>query len=178
MTSQDRTIMSGKIPSGILTFSGKFLDYLNPDPEQIDIEDIAIALSREARFCGHTKKFYSVAQHSVFVSKLLPPIFSLEGLLHDASEAYCKDLPTPLKNLLPDYQAIEERVDGVIRKKFGLPPKMSIEVKAGDHAALMHEMGSFTEHNIGKELPRITPLSSAAARISFLKQYRIIATAS
>lgn len=159
-------------PTSILTFKGKFLDYLSPNPSQIQIEDIAIALSREARFSGHTREFYSVAQHSVHVSVLVPPEFALEALLHDATEAYCKDIPTPLKRLLPDYQRIERAVDTVIRKKFKLPATMSQEVADADHRALLHEMASFTQHKIDPiNEPPIIPLSSQDARAAFLARY-------
>ena len=168
-------------PTSILTFSGKFLDYTNPSVRQISIEDIAIALSREARFSGHTKDFYSVAQHSLYVSHIVPPEFAMEALLHDATEAYCKDIPTPLKRLLPDYQKIERAVDQVIRKKYGLLDTMSQEVADGDHAALLHEMFSFTKHNVGIPFvgEPIVPLSSPDARAAFLarfKELRALAT--
>lgn len=166
-------------PSSILTFTGKFLDYLNPSIAQISIEDIAIALSREARFSGHTKEFYSVAQHSIYVSRLVPPAFAMEALLHDGTEAYCKDIPTPLKRLLPDYQKIERAVDLVIRKKFKLPSTMSQEVADGDHIALFHEMANFTRHNVdglNGTAPVLTPLSSEDARAEFLARFKELRT--
>lgn len=108
--------------SWILTSTGKHFDFVNPLPEQIDIIDIANGLSRICRFSGQCREFYSVAQHSIRVSQLVPGDLALEGLLHDAAEAYCQDLPTPLKALLPDYQEIERRVQEAIQATFGLPP--------------------------------------------------------
>ena len=72
--------------SYIETVSGRKFYFLNPNPEDIDIEDIAHALSMQCRFTGHTKWFYSVAEHAIWVSYLVPVHLALEGLLHDASE--------------------------------------------------------------------------------------------
>ena len=102
--------------SGILTRSGRHLDFQNPDPAEIAIEDIAVALSRECRFSGQTQEFYSVAQHSVRTSRIVLEAFALEALLHDATEAFIKDLPSPLKGMLPEYSRIERTLDRAIRK--------------------------------------------------------------
>jgi 5'-deoxynucleotidase YfbR-like HD superfamily hydrolase len=123
----------------IQTASGKHFNYAHPDLDSIDIYDIAQALSRESRFNGHTGMFYSVAQHSMLASRIVPPEFMKEALLHDASEAYMKDLPSPLKALLPDYKIIEARVDAAIRKRFGLPAAMSPAVKRADMILLATE---------------------------------------
>jgi hypothetical protein len=123
----------------LLTATGKHFVYADPRPEMIDIRDIARALSREARFNGHASGFYSVAQHSIMVSNIVPEEYALEALLHDASEAYLKDIPRPLKALLPDYKAIEARVDAVVREKFGLPKQKSRIVKNADLVLLATE---------------------------------------
>lgn len=118
--------------SYIQTLSGKHINYLDIHHEDIVIEDIATALSHTCRFAGHLPEFYSVAQHSVLVSQLVPAEFALEALLHDAAEAYCQDIPAPLKRLLPDYQRIEAYVDSEIRAKFGLPAHQHDTVKYAD----------------------------------------------
>lgn len=129
--------------SWIVTASGRHFNYENPEPCSICIDDIAVALSHECRFAGHVPQFYSVAQHCVFVSKLVPPQFALEALLHDGSEAYCKDVPSPLKHLLPDYKAVEKRIDALIRRCFSLPAEHSAEVKYADLIALATERRDF-----------------------------------
>jgi 5'-deoxynucleotidase YfbR-like HD superfamily hydrolase len=116
----------------IQTRSGKRFHILDPRSEEIDINDIATALSRQARFSGHTVDFLSVAQHSVNISYMVGDQFALWGLLHDASEAYLVDVPRPIKPLLTEYGPIEVKVMLAIAKKFNLPPKMPETVKRCD----------------------------------------------
>lgn len=118
--------------SYIQTLSGKHINYFDIHHEDIVIEDIATALSHICRFAGHLPEFYSVAQHSVLVSQLVPAEFALEALLHDAAEAYVQDIPAPLKRILPDYRRVEGYVDGVVREKFGLPAHQHPTVKYAD----------------------------------------------
>ena len=125
--------------NAILTNSGKHPDFLDPRPEEIEIFDIAVSLSRECRFSGQCREFYSVAQHSVLASRIVPEAFALEALLHDATEAFLRDLSTPLKDLLSEYARIERRLDRVIRRKFGLPGEMSGPVRRADRVLLATE---------------------------------------
>ncbi len=81
----------------IPTYTGKRFFPLDPRPEDICIKDIAHALSHIGRFGGHTREFYSVAQHSVLVSLHVSQDWSRQGLLHDAAEAYVGDVVAPLK---------------------------------------------------------------------------------
>jgi len=85
------------------TRSGQRVQLLQPQPDSIDIGDIALGLSRQYRFNGHTTTPYTVAQHSVVVSYLVPAEHALQALLHDAAEAYIGDLPSPVKKLCPDF---------------------------------------------------------------------------
>ena len=129
--------------SFIQTFSGKHFNYLDIQQDAIEIEDIANALSNICRFAGHLPEFYSVGQHSVLTSQLVPQEFALEALLHDAAEAYLQDIPAPLKRLLPDYRAIEDQVDAAIRQKFGLPAEQHPTVKYADLVMLASEGRDF-----------------------------------
>jgi len=126
----------------LCTFTGRAFVPSNPKPEMIDIVDIAVALSRESRFNGHTRTFhaYCVAQHSVLVSTIVPWEHRLWGLLHDASEAYLKDLTWSVKQEVRDlYKPMEERVEQVIAIKFNLPWPMPACIKDADNRALATE---------------------------------------
>ena len=125
--------------SFIQTASGKHFDYLNASTDDVVIEDIATALSNICRFAGHLPEFYSVAQHSVLCSQIVQPEFAFEALLHDAAEAYCLDMPAPLKALLPDYRRLETMIDDLIRSAFGLPFHHSDVVKYADLIMLATE---------------------------------------
>lgn len=102
------------------TFTGKVLRPLDPWPGDFCIEDIAWSLAHQCRYNGHTKLFYSVATHSILVSFFLPQALKLEGLLHDASEAYLTDLPSPVKQQMPEYRKIEARMEDAIEAQFRL----------------------------------------------------------
>lgn len=128
----------------IETYTGKKFYLLDPQPDSICIEDIAHALSQQCRFTGHTKKFYSVAEHSVHVSLLcgLDKRECLSGLLHDASEAYIADLSRPVKYetpVGPPYFEIESRIMFAIANKFGFDWPMSERIKQADNVMLHSE---------------------------------------
>lgn len=123
----------------IETYTGKqfFLD----DPK-FDIVDIAAALSKQCRFSGHTSRFYSVAEHCCIVAMIMQENDlgnPYEGLMHDAHEAYCVDLPSPWKAELPEYKAFEKRFEYPLRKWAGLPDTISDGCKKADWVALYVE---------------------------------------
>lgn len=119
------------------TRSGKRVSVQNPQPDQFDIKDIAYALSNTCRFNGHCAGFYSVAEHSVAVALRLPRERRLAGLLHDATEAYLGDIPSPIKQFLPDYKAIEAKFERTIADKFGV--EWGNDIKEADVDALFTE---------------------------------------
>ena len=92
-----------------------------PRVADVHIHDIAHALAHLCRFNGHTRVFYSVAEHSVRCSHLVDEEFALDALLHDAAEAYLGDVTSPLKTILGDvWSDLEFRVASVVAEAFGL----------------------------------------------------------
>jgi hypothetical protein len=133
------------------TYSGKQFWPLDPRVEEIDIGDIASALSKTCRFGGHCLHFYSVAEHCVLLVRWVRanlaafPEFSdlrlqLELLLHDATEGYLPDLIRPLKRHFPDFVERENTLHVCIAKKFGINYPMHASIKALDTCILFDEM--------------------------------------
>jgi hypothetical protein len=107
--------MSAGIRKDIITFNGRYFDFTNISQNKIEIVDIAKGLSNVCRFAGQCDRFYSVAEHSVLVSRIVERagcswrvVFA--ALMHDVSEALLGDMTSPLKSLLPEYKVIESEV--------------------------------------------------------------------
>lgn len=165
----------------ILTFTGGFyFDLENPDPERILINDIAQGLSNTCRFAGQCREFYSVAQHSVHVSELVPRWDALAALLHDAQEAYIHDITRPLKQLLPDYRDIEKVLERTIAERFDLCWPLPPSVKDADLVMLATEQRDLmpphadTWYCLRGIVPRhdpIIPWTPHQARYQFLRRF-------
>jgi 5'-nucleotidase len=132
------------------TYSGRAFDFLPAEAENINLIDIAHSLAMQCRFNGHTREFYSVAQHSVLVSDVVVQpsdefygkgrrTTAIWGLLHDAAEAYCGDLVRPIKQLDPIYQAMEEQVLKAVAEHFGLELPIPASVHRADNQLLATE---------------------------------------
>jgi len=132
------------------TFSGIKFDLENPDAFMIKMQDIAISLSRQLRFNGHTKLPYSIAQHSILVADLVLQAGGtyeqvLAALLHDAHETYTSDIPSPVKWVLGNHWApmkeVQKRVDDAIAEYFGFDAALFSDplIKHADGSALWHE---------------------------------------
>ncbi len=166
---------SGKVENAIYV-SGKPVVLTNPTVDMINIHDISLALSRICRFTGHTKEFYSVAEHSVRVCNILPKELKLVGLLHDATEAYLGDISSPLKRLLPEYSKLEDNFWKVVAKRWNLPLTIPAEVKKADYDVFRHEWRDLTINpplfdldNLPREI--IKPMSPPEAKVKFLDVY-------
>ena len=123
----------------IQTYTGMRVHLPGACPSEIRIGDIAHALSYAPRFAGHTDRFYSVAEHSINVAEIVPDEYKLQALLHDATEAYLCDIPTPYKRLLTNYKMLEDDLWSAISTKFGVPFVMHAKVKHADGVMLMTE---------------------------------------
>ena len=176
--------------------SGRRLDLLDPSPLDIEIEDIAHGLARVARWNGQTKgdQPFSVAQHSVLVEDFLAHVWPkssatdrLGALLHDAPEYVIGDMISPFKNALGvDYRQFEARLEAAIHIRFGLPTKMSVElkarIKAADQSAAFYEATRLAGFDIDEALdffgapppgaaPDMAPLSPTDAQAQFLERF-------
>ena len=148
------------------TVSGRRVNPFDPDPSQLDVEDIARALANVCRFGGHSRAFYSVAQHSVIVSELVEQrggdaedVFA--ALMHDAAEAYLGDMPHPLKHRSPlgaAFKDAEDHLERALRERFGIKPDVP-EIKRADRALLATERRAFSGENWHwPELEGVEPL--------------------
>jgi 5'-deoxynucleotidase YfbR-like HD superfamily hydrolase len=133
------------------TVTGRWVNPFDPDPEQLDARDIARALGNLCRFGGHSRAFYSVAQHSVIVSRLVEERGgdtedAFAALMHDATEAYLGDMPHPIKHrslLGAAFKAAEEHLENAIRERFGIKAEVP-EIKRADRALLATERRTFS----------------------------------
>jgi hypothetical protein len=178
------------VPRGgwFTTATGRRLYVLDPDPEQVVIEDIAHALSHICRWGGHVLTFYSVAEHCLRASSIVPRGHALHALLHDATEAYLGDVITPLKRTLPDYKDLEHRWWLAIASAFCVAKQMPESVKIADTMMLELERRDLVSHGyysgdvfmeqkfeweppVPPVGPKIVPLTSAEAKRLYLLRF-------
>ena len=122
------------------TRSGKEIDLVNMRPDDVVLDDITGPLSKLCRYAGHTNCFYSVAQHSLLVSRMLPRALRIHGLLHDAAEAYLCDVPLPVKRLISGYERLERNVLTCILHRLGVENVSLEQVHRADRTALKIEL--------------------------------------
>lgn len=159
--------MSNVENNWILTYTGKKFFPLTPRHKDIDIIDIAHALSNMCRFTGHCREFYSVAQHSVLVAeqvwnKTLDSQRALTGLLHDASEAYLIDVAKPVKHSpqFAFYREAEDVLQEAICARFNLIFDDSNVKRADDYllkVEAFHLMPKHPEWTLMIEQPKDFP---------------------
>jgi 5'-nucleotidase len=173
----------------ITTASGLYVNPLDLKPELVRVEDIAHSLGNLCRYTGHTKYHYSVAQHSIYVSKLVPEELAFPALFHDAQEFVLNDVSRPIK--YDEYygkaiRGAQKRSEAVINQALGI--ELSHEdhmlIKAADVAMLALERdtllppGAVWEIVEGIERPTnitITEWSPKQARQRFMARYKEVA---
>ena len=167
-------------PHWIQTYSGRRFWVLAPHADDVDIRDIAHHLSLICRFTGACKYHYSVAQHSLLVSELVPDDCQLWALLHDAAEAYLSDVARPVKYQL-GINLIEGPILRAVAEKFGLDWPMPDEVHYADQIALATERRDLMKlcswewsqtKRVIPDLARIVRMGMTEAEGLFLKRYR------
>src|SRR5687768_463704 len=145
------------------TVSGRWVNPFDPDPSQLDAGDIARALANQCRFGGHSRVFYSVAQHSVIVADLVEQRGgdaedAFAALMHDATEAYLGDMPHPLKHRSPlgaAFREAEDHLERALRERFRIKAG-----RAGDQARRPRP----ARHRAARVQRRDVPLAGARGR--------------
>lgn len=162
--------------------SGSYFDFVDLDRNEVIITDIAHALANVCKFGGHTREFFSVAQHSVLVSQVVPPAEALPALFLDADKAYMGMTNVP-EELTPELMLIQKRVRGDIFQKLGLPLEISDAVRAADlilrateHRDLMPQPSVPWELIAGVTplAKTIVPLPPTLACLQFIERYKEI----
>jgi len=145
-------ILGGRYTGWIQTYTGRRFFPLKPDSSDVCIEDIAHALALKCRYTGHCKEFFSIAQHSVMVSRMVPEVDAPWGLLHDAGEAYLPDVARPIKHRmqvvlyeLPEedlavgFSDVEAAILKTVAFRYGLPQQIPPSVHEADVRCLEYE---------------------------------------
>ena len=133
----------------ITTYTGKHFKPTEPDPELFDIADIAHALSLICRGNGHVKEAKA---------RDLSDRMVLACLLHDASECYMSDVPSPFKKELSEYNEREERMLSMIYEKFlgsDLTPEEKMQLNAIDKAMLWYDLTFLLGEKQESEAPEL-----------------------
>jgi len=162
------------------TYTAKVFRPKEPESELVCIEDIAHHLSNICRYNGACRSFYSVAQHSVLVSRIVPREDALWGLLHDAGEAYIGDMVRPLKIHMLEFQKVEEGVMKAVCERFGLNPKQPASVTKADMTILATEKRDLCREapipwgieHIAPITTTISPWPPQKAKEIFLEEFR------
>lgn len=133
----------------IALLSGAKMHYHYPEKSDVTIEDIASALSNNCRFSGHLPRFYSIAQHLVNTSRIVPNSHAFTALMHDTAEAFTNDLPTPLKWEFPIFKELEARIESAMSKRFGFEYPYPPEIKLADtHMLILEKFYVKEDHSI------------------------------
>lgn len=164
--------------TSILLPSGFVLDLLAPDATGLPISDIALCLASQPRWGGAARPWYSVAEHSVLVSRLVQPHLAYAALMHDCEE-FLGDWPSPVKVMLGrDYvwQRLQP-VKNALRRRFGFQDD-SPAVKHADLVCMATELRDLLPpawidwgHLPAPHPTKIVPVGPELAYTSFLERF-------
>ena len=175
----------------ILTHRGHHFSFIDLSGNVYDIKDIAHALAMTCRFGGMSLWHYSVAQHSCHIAEELfretgDAALALDGLMHDAEEAYMGDMTTPLKRVMPEFRELSGHVDKEIRKMYkfsGVPMEMQPLTKEYDTRILLDEKTYLlpqsgiawdiekTHSPLGIHIPQLSPHVAEQRFLELFKYY-------
>jgi len=165
------------------TYTGKHFHLLNPQSDEVDIQDIAHHLSLLCRFTGACRTFYSVAEHSVRVSHIVSPKSQLAALLHDAAETYINDVSRPVKNIIAQIEALDLSLLEFIYQTLQITGFDWNEIKHADDVLVMTEgrdlmVNSYMWRKVAEPLPeKIVPMLPREAESLFLARYKYLEVA-
>jgi uncharacterized protein len=148
-------VITDRLEGWIHVGGGRRFWPLEPRAEDIHLDDVIHALSNLCRYGGHTREFYSVAQHTVYVAHRTPQPLRKWALVHDFSEAYLVDMPRPIKHQ-PEfefYNVAEGRIQRAVFERFGLRGDLPAEVKQIDADICYDEMHDMLADSEGHYVP-------------------------
>jgi len=153
----------------VTCWTGARFHLYGDDPREIQLEDIAHHLSMVSRFTGGLLRPYSVAEHSILVMKLVAASGGsteemLQGLMHDAPEAYIADIASPFKAEFGGYIEHEDRIWRRICDKLNVEYEMCTRVKEADTLAYFIESISLSpkgHHRESRNWDRYGPIALA-----------------
>lgn len=166
------------ITRSIMLNSGSPFYFLSPDASNYTIDDIAHGLSNTCRYAGQCKRFYSVAEHSVLVSQELETE-KMEGLFHDAAEAFIGDVTRPLKSMLGQYAYIEDLILKDVFRRLNLNWPLTENIHIADLSVMAAEIEVLMPEGIRDWLKEVEParvnircLAPEQAKQMFLCRYQ------
>ena len=172
----------------ILLGSGTYFDFESPETSELTIEDVAYGLAFACRFAGQCvsrvtgqRVFYSVAEHCVRMTWIVPEELAYDALMHELGEATCGDTTGPLKSICPEYKAVEKRCEAAAYRRFGVQMSDPAAIKRADLVMLATEKRDLMPcrdevwplcEGVQPSKYPIVPWSPDAAAGAFLRQYK------
>lgn len=142
----------------ITTITGLKFDLCNPTAADVRLRDVAWSLSMLCRFTGHVLKFYSVAQHSVILSRLVAPELALKALIHDGAEAYIGDDNRKKKSYFGRiYANFEAKIEAAVAERFGVSRPLLDKIKDYDDRLLVTEHAQLGTGSLEWDDPTVLP---------------------